>query len=237
MIDAVFEIRAEEQHRRDHQLRHGADAARYRRSQADGARRRARSWRGSGSGDRRLASDADAILASRHPEFALTRARNDGCYVRRARMQHRPIARRSARSVEGGVSSMASRGACVRRAIAGRRPPQRPALHDQKALARPPAPSRRRQRSSGIGSGCSRFVPPVQPLAVQHRVDLWRARSRDAVARFPGRAKPVGVVAAAEEAGAVPGREAPWPRRERTARSSCGRPSPRAAGPGIRRRR
>ena len=38
-IDAVIEIRAEEQHRRDHQLRHGADAARYRGSQADGARR------------------------------------------------------------------------------------------------------------------------------------------------------------------------------------------------------
>ena len=35
-----LEIRAEEQHRRDHQLRHGADAPRYRRSQADGARRR-----------------------------------------------------------------------------------------------------------------------------------------------------------------------------------------------------
>ena len=35
-----FEIRTEEQHRRDNQLRHGADASRYRRSQADGARRR-----------------------------------------------------------------------------------------------------------------------------------------------------------------------------------------------------
>ena len=34
------EIRAEEQHHRDHQLRHGADAPRYRRGQADGARRR-----------------------------------------------------------------------------------------------------------------------------------------------------------------------------------------------------
>ena len=34
------EIRAEEQHRRDHQLRHGADAPGYRGSQADGARRR-----------------------------------------------------------------------------------------------------------------------------------------------------------------------------------------------------
>ena len=40
VIDAVVEIRAEEQHRRDHQLRHGADASRYRGSQADGARRR-----------------------------------------------------------------------------------------------------------------------------------------------------------------------------------------------------
>src|SRR5215203_4490985 len=33
-------IRAAQQYRRDHQLRHGADAARYRGSQADGARRR-----------------------------------------------------------------------------------------------------------------------------------------------------------------------------------------------------
>ena len=40
VIEAVSKIRAEEQHRRDHQLRHGADAPRYRRSQADGARRR-----------------------------------------------------------------------------------------------------------------------------------------------------------------------------------------------------
>ena len=39
VIDAVVEIRAEEQHRRHHQLRHGADASRYRGSQADGARR------------------------------------------------------------------------------------------------------------------------------------------------------------------------------------------------------
>ncbi|MGY4596474.1 methionine synthase II (cobalamin-independent) [Bradyrhizobium sp. GM22.5] len=36
------EIRTQEQHHRHHQLRHGADAARDRRSQADGARRRCR---------------------------------------------------------------------------------------------------------------------------------------------------------------------------------------------------
>ena len=35
-----LQIRAEEQHRRDHQLRHGPDAPRYRGSQADGARGR-----------------------------------------------------------------------------------------------------------------------------------------------------------------------------------------------------
>ena len=40
VIERCLEIRAEEQHRRDHQLRHGADASRYRGSQADGARRR-----------------------------------------------------------------------------------------------------------------------------------------------------------------------------------------------------
>ena len=45
------EIRAEGAHRRLHQLRHGADAARHRRGQADGARRRRRSWRASNSAE------------------------------------------------------------------------------------------------------------------------------------------------------------------------------------------
>ena len=50
VIDEVVEIRAQEQHRRHHQLRHGADAPRHRRSQADGARRRRASWQGNGLG-------------------------------------------------------------------------------------------------------------------------------------------------------------------------------------------
>ena len=48
------EIRAEEQHRRDHQLRHGADAARHRGGQARRARRRREDWRGSGWDDVRV---------------------------------------------------------------------------------------------------------------------------------------------------------------------------------------
>ena len=51
VIDDGLEIRAEEQHRRDHQLRHGADAARYRGSQTDGARRRREAGAGSDWGD------------------------------------------------------------------------------------------------------------------------------------------------------------------------------------------
>ena len=40
VIEAVSKFVPSQQHHRDHQLRHGADASRYRRSETDGARRR-----------------------------------------------------------------------------------------------------------------------------------------------------------------------------------------------------
>ena len=61
---------------------------------------------------------------------------------------------------------------------------------------------------SGIGSACNRFLAAFEPLPVQHRVDLARENVADAIALFPRGAKPVGIVAAAEEA-------RPMPRRER----------------------
>ena len=52
-------------------------------------------------------------------------------------------------------------------------------------------------------------LPPllavIQPLGMQHAVDFTRANGRDAIAVLPRRPKPVGIVAAAEEAGPVPG--------------------------------
>src|ERR1700730_2626301 len=44
-----------------------------------------------------------------------------------------------------------------------------------------------------------------EPLAMQHTVDVACEDLCDAIARFPGGAKPVGVVAAAEEARPMPG--------------------------------
>src|SRR5580693_3081625 len=51
------------------------------------------------------------------------------------------------------------------------------------------------------------LFPTGQPLAMQHRIDLVGALTADAIARFPRRAKTVGVLAAAVEAGTVSGRE------------------------------
>src|SRR5712671_1971894 len=48
------------------------------------------------------------------------------------------------------------------------------------------------------------LLAAFQPLAVKHGVDIARVNMRDAIALFPGGAKPVGVVAAAEKARAVP---------------------------------
>src|ERR1700730_12183471 len=51
------------------------------------------------------------------------------------------------------------------------------------------------------------LLSPREPLAVQHRIDVASANAGDAVALLPCRAKPVGVVAAAEETRAMPRRE------------------------------
>src|SRR5205814_2234961 len=46
-----------------------------------------------------------------------------------------------------------------------------------------------------------------EPLRMKHGVNVARANIREAIALFPGGAKPVGVLAAAEKARAVPRRE------------------------------
>jgi hypothetical protein len=51
------------------------------------------------------------------------------------------------------------------------------------------------------------FLSACKPLAVQYRVDVTRENARNPIPPLPGPAKPVGIVAAAEEARAVPGRE------------------------------
>ncbi len=95
-----------------------------------------------------------------------------------ARMQHRPItglkcAQRRRRRQQHRVVDCASA-----RSIAGQRPSQRPALRDQKTLARSPAPSRRRAIAfTGIGSGCSRFLPRSSRSAMQHRIHRLDART------------------------------------------------------------
>src|SRR5882724_140658 len=48
------------------------------------------------------------------------------------------------------------------------------------------------------------LLRPREPLAVKHGVDVARENIGHAIALFPGGAKPVGVVAAAEEARPVP---------------------------------
>src|SRR5882672_10839687 len=48
------------------------------------------------------------------------------------------------------------------------------------------------------------LLRPREPLAVKHGVDIARENMRDAIALFPRGTKPVGVIAAAEEARAVP---------------------------------
>ena len=95
----------------------------------------------------------------------------------------------------------------LRLAIAGRRPRQRPALRDQITLA-----ARLHHRAVGqfLQRHRQRMQPllaAVQPLAVQHGVDVAREHVVDAIALLPRGAKPVGVVAAAEEARPMPGRE------------------------------
>src|SRR3982074_611513 len=47
----------------------------------------------------------------------------------------------------------------------------------------------------------------IKPLAMQHRIHFSRENIRNTIALLPRRAKPVGVVAAAVEAGAVSGRQ------------------------------
>src|ERR1700721_3231625 len=47
----------------------------------------------------------------------------------------------------------------------------------------------------------------IQPLAMQHGVDLGRENRGNTIALLPRRAKPIGVVTPAVEAGAVAGRE------------------------------
>src|ERR1700731_1183821 len=47
----------------------------------------------------------------------------------------------------------------------------------------------------------------IQPLAMQHDVNVISANIRNTIALFPCRAKPVGVLAAAEEARAMPRRQ------------------------------
>src|SRR6266404_1799316 len=51
------------------------------------------------------------------------------------------------------------------------------------------------------------LLAAIQPFPMQHRIDVARENSCNTVALFPGATKTVGVVAAAEEAGAVSGRE------------------------------
>ena len=113
----------------------------------------------------------------------------------------------SARSVDGGVSSIASSIAPSAFAIARHRPLQRPALHDQKTLL-----ARLHHRAVGqlLHRHRQRMQPllaALQPLAMQHGVDLARANVRNAIALLPRRAKPVGIVTAAEEAGPMTGGE------------------------------
>ena len=180
------EIRAEEQHRRHHQLRHGADAARHRGSQACWRSARARNWRGSGWDDvvalrcgccapllmpvrRRPASaiqldacqamvdasragigaaqdDADASAKCRQiikrMDAARLRARRvdeDGPAAALALSERSDAApadsrpRTRAQSMAASATSHRQRDA-RRAAVTGRRPSQRPALHDQEAL-------------------------------------------------------------------------------------------------------
>ena len=97
--------------------------------------------------------------------------------------------------------------ATVGLAIAGERPLQRPALRDQIAF---PAALHHRAIGQFLQRHRQRvqsFLAAVEPLAMQHRVDVGRAKIGGAIALLPRRAKPVGVVAAAEEARAMTGRE------------------------------
>jgi hypothetical protein len=122
-------------------------------------------------------------------------------------MQHRAISRtqraqgRRRRQQHGILKRM------PRLAIAARRPMQRPRLHDQIAL-------RLLLYHRAVGQFCQRHrkrVQPlpaaIQPLAVKHGVDIVRQNISDAIALLPRGAKAVGVVAAAEETWAMPGRE------------------------------
>ena len=122
-------------------------------------------------------------------------------------MQHRPISgtQRAQRRRRRQQQRIVDCAVCL--AIAGHRP--RSALPCTiRKLSSPActiAPSgncatRHRQRMQPL-------LAALQPLAMQHGVDLARANVRNAIALLPRRAKPVGVVAAAEEARAMAGRE------------------------------
>ena len=79
VIEAVVEIRAEEQHRRHHQLRHGADAPRYRGGEADGAGRRREAGAGE-VGVRALRPSFRVRATWRRPSRANVRMRRITCH-------------------------------------------------------------------------------------------------------------------------------------------------------------
>jgi hypothetical protein len=119
-------------------------------------------------------------------------------------MQHRPVSgiqcpqRRRRRKKRGGVQRISGF------MISVERPQQRPTPRDQITLI-----ARAHHRS--IGQGFDRLQKrmqslhsPIQPLTMQHPVDIRRAGVCDAVAPLPRRAKTIGVVAAAIEARAMP---------------------------------
>ena len=153
------------------------------------------------------------------------------CRLHRTRMQHRPISRASARRSRAASAAWHRPRSVPRFTIAGRRPQQRPALRDQKTL-RPRLHHRairqllQRHRQSDAAASCHassrsrcstasisgassplRHCPPPTP-----RENGWRRRGGS---RSTADVRP----------------RTRWPRRERTIRSSFGRPSPRGARP------
>ena len=139
-------------------------------------------------------------------------------------MQHRPISRPQRAQRRGRRQQHARPSIAVGLAIAGHRPSQRPALHDQKALLALPAPSRRRAiapPASAADAAASCRGPAAHDAARR------RSRARECLQRHCPLPTP---------------RETGWrrrggrrsrgdgrrrtrsPRRERTARSSCASP-------------
>jgi hypothetical protein len=84
---------------------------------------------------------------------------------------------------------------------------QRPPLHDQKTFLSQLHHRAVRQLRHRHRRRMQPLPAALQPLAMQHGVDLARANVGHAVALFPAATKAVGIIAAAEEARAMAGGE------------------------------